>query len=417
MKEGTAITRIAMVLITLGLAAYFGVYLWLSFTDPLVTTLAYSYTAVEGIEVSGFLVREETVLPARSGITNVLLGEGEKVGRGQTVAALYRDSRALDRQEQIRALELEIELQEYAMTQKDETSSAAELESSVISAVVALRADTALGDFARLEDQVLELKRAVLKRDYTYGSQADASRLSELNAQLHSLKSQSSRDVSYVTADRPGVFSAQVDGYESLLTPASAAALTPSALDELGRRAVSGNESALGKLITPSTWYFVAAVPEETARHLVPGRTVTVRFSGDFSQDVDMLIQSVSLPEAGRSAVLLSCDRFLSATTLLRQQTVEFVFREYQGLRVPKSAVQIITRETTDAETGQTVKSSETGVYAVVNGQAEFKAVEILSEGSEFYVVSPLGSERKMLRAGDEVIVRAKGLYDGKIVR
>ena len=42
--------------------------------------------------------------------------------------------------------------------------------------------------------------------------------------------------------------------------------------------------------------------------------------------------------------------------------------------------------------------------------------VEILTEESDFYVVSPATEGRAVLRAGDEVIVRATGLYDGKLL-
>ena len=56
------------------------------------------------------------------------------------------------------------------------------------------------------------------------------------------------------------------------------------------------------------------------------------------------------------------------------------------------------------------------GVYTLVGGRAEFKPVEILTEESDFYVVSPATEGRAVLRAGDEVIVRATGLYDGKLL-
>ena len=70
----------------------------------------------------------------------------------------------------------------------------------------------------------------------------------------------------------------------------------------------------------------------------------------------------------------------------------------------------------TDEESGQTVERQVTGVYALVGAQAEFKPVEILTEESDFYVVSPATEGRAVLRAGDEVIVRATGLYDGKLL-
>ena len=42
--------------------------------------------------------------------------------------------------------------------------------------------------------------------------------------------------------------------------------------------------------------------------------------------------------------------------------------------------------------------------------------VEILAEGDEFYVVRSVNQDRKALRAGDEVVIRGTGLYDGKLL-
>ena len=118
----------------------------------------------------------------------------------------------------------------------------------------------------------------------------------------------------------------------------------------------------------------------------------------------------------GRAVVVLSSNRYLSQITLLRGQTVELIFGSSSGLRIPKAALRMVTQESTDPETGETVQTNLVGVYTLVGGRAEFKPVEILTEESDFYVVSPATEGRAVLRAGDEVIVRATGLYDGKLL-
>lgn len=406
-----------MLVLAAGLAVYFGVSLWRGMTDPLVTAVAYTYTVNDSVETDGLLVREEQVLPGRSGIADVVPGEGERVGKGQTVAVLYRDSQALERKDRIQALALEAELLQYATTQTDQSVGTAELDDDVVRAAVALRADAASGDFGQLEDRVLDVKRAVLRRDYVYGQGTEDTRLAQLSSELRALQSQSAQDTSRVRADQAGTYSAQVDGYETLLTPAAAAELTPAGLDELMDRSVQGDESALGKLITSSRWYFVTALDQETVDRLTLNGTVTVRFTGDFEQDVEMRVDRKGTVADGRAVVLLSSDRYLASTTLLRQQTVELIFDRDEGLRVPKAAVRILTETVTDQETGQTKTVSTTGVYVVVNRQAEFKEVTVMAEGSQFYVVRPVSSSKTMLRAGDQVIVRGRDLHDGKVVQ
>ena len=52
-------------------------------------------------------------------------------------------------------------------------------------------------------------------------------------------------------------------------------------------------------------------------------------------------------------------------------------------------------------------------VYALVNRHAEQREVEIVHEGSDYYVVRPVSSGSKFLRPGDTIITQATGLQDG----
>ena len=158
---------------------------------------------------------------------------------------------------------------------------------------------------------------------------------------------------------------------------------------------------------------------EEEAGRLIEGRTVTVRFSRDWSGEVDMKVERVGeTPENGRVAVVLSSDRYLSETTLLRKQTVELVFDSQTGIRVPTQAVRVEERTVTDPETEEEKQELVTGVYVLVGQQAEFKPVTILAQLEDFALVkSADGSDgKKALRAGDEVILSSVELFDGKVI-
>ena len=108
MKQGNSLVTLVIVLLAVMLAAYLGVYAWDSFTDPFTTTLTYSYTANDSLEADGWVVREEQLLPAQSGILDITRAEGEEVGRGQTVALVHQNSQALDVQAQMEELAMEI---------------------------------------------------------------------------------------------------------------------------------------------------------------------------------------------------------------------------------------------------------------------------------------------------------------------
>jgi hypothetical protein len=419
MKQGTIFTRIAMLVLFLGLACYLGLAAWNSLTDPFTTTLAYEYTADDSVEAAGILVREEQVLSAPSGIVDLQFDEGEKVGVGQAVAYLYQTEEAAQRRYTIRTLEQEVEQLEYAAAQGDSAGDA-KLDQTIISQAVDLRASAARQSFTQLEDQVLELKSTVLKRDYTYGDGSGLAALQEqltqLRSQLRTLRSQAGADTRAVTASVSGTFSALVDGYETLITPSDLSDLTPAALRALLDQQVSEDSAAVGKLITANRWYFAALLSESDAQRLTVGKQTVVRFSRDFDADVSMRVESVSQGADGQAAVVFSSTRYLSQTTLLRKQTAEVIFDSSSGIRVPKKALHV-TEETVTDEDGTQRVTQVYGVYAVVGSRAELKPVEIVGESGDFYVVTSVDSDKTALRAGNEIIVAAQGLYDGKVVR
>ena len=420
MKQGKPLIAFVMVAIFVVLAIYLGVYAFRSLQDPYRTTLVYAYTAEDSVEANGLLVREETVFPSQTGIVELTRSEGEKVGVGQTVALVYRDTQAQADQAQIQALSQEIQLLQYAVGQSGSVESAARLDEDIRQGIVALRASSALGDYNNLEEQIRTVKSDILKRGYTYGDSLTAAdltaQLQSLNSQLTELNQRSASATTQITTSQSGIFSSLVDGYETQLTPSSVLELTPSQLNSLISQPDTANTSSTGKLITSNRWYFAAVLPLDSAQRLSQGDTVLMRFTGDFTQDVDMSVVHISQPEGEQSVVVFSTDKYLSRTTLLRRQTAELIFDSWSGLRIPKSALRLVEEEVEDEETGEMTQSTRLGVYALVNGRTEFKEVDVVTEGNDYYVVSPVGTGRKILRAGDEIITQATGLYDGQLL-
>lgn len=419
MKQGKSVITFAMAAIAVALVIYFGFYVAKVFSEPYTTALAYTYTSNDSAEAVGILVRQETVLPAQTGIVDVTRSEGEKVGVGQSVAQVYRDSQAQTNQADLEALADQIQLLEYS-SDGGGVDSAAKLDENILQAVTALHAASGVGDYNQLEDQVRTLKSTVLKRGYVYGnglgSEELTQKLNDLKSQYAALKQQTSSSTSSVRAPQSGVFSTLVDGYETAVTPQTVFQLTPSSLSAL--LAGQGKESGggMGKLITSTRWYFASALPVSVAERLKEGSTATLRFSGDFDQDIDMRVDQIGEAEGDKSVVVFSTDRYLSQTTLLRQQTAELIFNSWSGLRIPKQALRMEKSTYTDKETGQEVQNNRLGVYALLGGRAEFKTVEVVTEGDDYYVVRSTTDESDALRAGDEVIVRATELYDGQLL-
>ena len=417
MKQGKPVITLVVLALAAAVFIYFAAYVYRALDDPFKTTQTYAYTSYDNVTAEGLVVREAMVLPAQPGILEVTRAEGEKVGAGQEIALVYRDSQAQANQAQIEELELEIELLEYAIAQEGDLDSAARLDEDILQAVVNLRASYAQGNFTQLRSQVMEVKSGVLKRGYTYGdnlTSADLSvRLQQLNGELAALNRQSARATTRVSAPRSGVFSSLVDGYESVLTPESVLQLTPAALQELIDNPAGEDSASLGKLITSNVWYFAANLPQTAAERLKEGGTATLRFSGELNREVEMTVEQIGPREGERTLVVFSSNRYLTLTTLLRCETVELIFDRWSGLRVPKEALHMVEETRTDEETGEETRITRLVVYALVNRHAEQREVEIVHEGSDYYVVRPVSSGSKFLRPGDTIITQATGLQDG----
>ena len=420
MKSGKPLITFVMTMLAVSLLCYLGYYAWTTFRDPFTTTYAYTYQLNDSVEVEGLVVRSEYLLPGRQGIVDVTRGEGEQVGVGQTVALVYQDDQARLAQQEQDSLRTEIIQLQYAMGQEGDVASAAKVDDDILSGLIQLRGDCGVGQYGDLEDQVLQVKSSVLRREYTYGTDLTADdlalRLSELRQRYTDLQNQTYATVSQITTPVSGTFSSQTDGFETLVSPETVVQLTPTALESLLHQAPTADQGAAGKIITSNQWYFAAVMTADQAKRLEDQDSITLRFASDFVENIPANLYHIGAEENGKVVVVVSTNRCLEETTLLRLQSAQLIFDTQTGIRVPKAALRMETRESTDEETGETTQTSQSGVYVITAGKAEFKAVEILGEGDDFYVVRSLNQEKKALRAGDEVIIHATDLYDGKLL-
>ena len=425
MKQGTVITRIMIVLMFFMVCAYLLFSVLRSLDDRTYTVTTYAHTVDDAVEATGLLIRAETVVTGQTAaIVDVLPDQGEKVRAGAAVPYLYQDESALDRRRELRTLTLEQEQLKYALQGQDGTD-ASRLDQSIVDAMVGLRTSAAYGDLTSLEEQSLSFKSLVIRHGYASDAGVDelSAAITALDAQIQALQSASALDTTTVYAPCAGTFSAMADGYESTLYPDMLETLTAASFKQLMAQDPTAPAGAVGKLITDSKWYMATTVSPEVAERLVVGRSVTVRFSRDWSGEVSMKIERVDEAADGACLVILSSTRNLADTSMLRKQTVDIVFNSLDGIRVPKKAVRTENRAVTDPETGETTTKQVIGVYVLTAAQAEFKAVEILADDGDYYLVQavlpdvPTDNQLKTaFRAGDQVIVSSDELYDGKVM-
>ena len=418
MKNSSFGTKCLLLAVTLGVLAYFGIQGMQYLGDPLTTTLAYNYQVEEGMDLSGYVVRREQVLADEaSGLLRLQRSEGEKVGAGGTVALVYADQASLDRQREIDELSGRIEQLQFAQEASLGSEVSLKLDAQIMRSLLDYRAELAAGRLDNAEEHETELKSLVLKRDYTYSDTEDLSgQIAELQSQLKELKAQAASSVRAVKAPVSGVYSAVVDGYETVLTPGLLADMTPSQLN-----AVQADEtltSQTGKLILGDNWYYAVTMSADQAKALRDsGGTMTLRFAKGVEQDQTVTLYAVGPEEQGRVVVTFRGEYNMAQVTLLRRQSAQLIWRTVAGIRVPNEALRAANTKVDQEGNRTTVESL--GVYCVVGMEARFKPVEVLYSGDGFVLVRSTAAsdqESLRLRPGDEIIISAKDLYDGKVV-
>ena len=418
MKNSSFGTKCLLLAVTLGVLAYFGIQGLQYLGDPLTTTLAYNYQVEEGMDLSGYVVRREQVLADEtSGLLRLQRSEGEKVGAGGTVALVYADQASLDRQREIDELSGRIEQLQFAQEASLGSEVSLKLDAQIMRSLLDYRAELAAGRLDNAEEHETELKSLVLKRDYTYSDTEDLSgQIAELQSQLKELKAQAASSVRAVKAPVSGVYSAVVDGYETVLTPGLLADMTPSQLNAL--QTDDTLTSQTGKLILGDSWYYAVTMSADQAKALRDSSgTMTLRFAKGVEQDQTVTLYAVGPEEQGRVVVTFRGAYNMAQVTLLRRQSAQLIWRTVAGIRVPNEALRAANTKV-DQE-GNRTTAEGLGVYCVVGMEARFKPVEVVYSGDGFVLVRSTAAsdqESLRLRPGDEIIISAKDLYDGKVV-
>ena len=420
MKQGKHYTNLILWIFLAAIIAYFGYNVASSLSEPLTTSTAIEYEAGAGCYTTGFVVRDEEILTSAYDITVITCAEGAHVAANEAVATGYLSDGAQQRQSRIQDLQEQLTQLQYAWSASSSLADQAALDA--LSAqfprlaprllcpvffipglnLLSLAKFTARRDMNSAQDVSPELKGLVLRRSAGAGdTDAIHAQLENVQNELSRLQEQAAADTRPIAADHAGTYSGVADGYETVLTPEKLQTMTAQDYNLIEPETVP--ENAIGKLIRGTTWYYVTTLPASELKDVKEGARVQLLFARDVYDQLDMTVERVGNNEAGYKLLVLSCDKYMQNVTLLRQQSADVVFNSYQGLRVPKDAVRV--------EDG-----GQTGVYVLEGATARWKPITILHDNGESYVVELDKTSTANLWPGDEIIIHAKNLYDGKVV-
>jgi len=404
MPQSNFLSKLIALVLVVAVVCYMGFQIYDSLNNPIVTETAATFTVEDTLTATGFIIRDETLIPSPSGAVSIEAGEGKRLGTGQCIASVYADQSALETKQQLGSLDARIAMLENAASASDSIG-ADGLESEIYDVIASLNGLTDSHDLLQLPDISAELQSLLFRREIAFGDSAEIGALLDtLKAERDALAGQHNVSSGLVSAPFSGTFSSLVDGYETALTPALLDGLTVESLGQMETLRDEGlPDGHIGKMIRGYTWYYAVSMDTADAALLAPGSAATLRFASGFDGDIVMNVVSLGTDENGKTAVVFSSGKYLTETISLRRQTADVIYKTYNGIKVPGRALRM--------------QDGVTGVYCLVGLQAQFKPVNVIYTAETYYLVEYDRVEKGALRPGDEIIVAARQLYDGKVVK
>lgn len=371
---------------------------------PITTVSAEYYTAVEGFQINGVIIREEKIITSgTSGALHFILSDGERVAKGGVVANVYSNSGAsvtVNRIEQLKSRIADIEeMQSYNDV---EAADITLVNNKVNNSLNTMLRGVAAGNFSNFESDSAELLTNISRRQMITGEQTDFSeRLTELKNELDSLNASLPQPVGSITTDASGYFVSGIDGYENVLTCENIDGLTPEYLDSIKADAVP--DGAIGKIVSGYTWYIAAKLNISDSIKYKTGDRLTLKTTLKSTPELDVTVEKINASQQDDTVVIIfSCQQMNSELASIRNGSMTIINNTYSGLKIPTKALRF--------------QNEKTGVFVRSGMTVKFVGVNVIYRTDEYIICEQQVSNESVLRLYDDVIVKGKRLYDGKII-
>ena len=398
--KGTKVIKIVLAFIAAAFLIRQGIAF---FHKPISTETVTYYTVSDGLRFTAMIVRNETPVTAGDGVLHFLVSDGNHVAKDGVIANLYDSENTSVTLTRISELNKKIsELEELLSYNDLEAADMDLVNAKVNEALDRMIFNGAAGDYSEYGNYSEELLSALNKRQAVKGeTESFQTRLTNLKEERDALSSQLPKEKGKVTTGQSGYFVSKTDGYEALLTCDQPEKLTPEYLDNLTPEEPAAN--AIGKIVSDYEWYIAARVTISESVNYKEGEELILTTGLKSYPKLTVTVKKINVSEdASEAVILFSANEMNGELAALRTCSMTAVKREFSGLRVPSSALRF--------------SDSVKGVYVVSGMQAKFVPINILYSNETFMICEQQSTEGVSLRLYDEVIVKGKNLYDGKVI-
>lgn len=387
------------------LAAVFAVHQFISSVySPVKTETAVFYSASDGLNITGLIIRSETlVTSSEGGVMHFVLEDGSRVAKDGVIANIYDSESASITLSKIDSVNTKIEDIEEMLSYNDlEAADLDMINAKATQSLNNLIVSGASGNYGNMSELSDELLSALNRRQVAMGETTDFSaQLEQLKAEKNELSASLPSAKGKVKAAMSGYFVSKADGYETVLTCGNPESITPEFMSSVS--AAELPDGVIGKIVSDYEWYIAAEISINESLKYKEGDSLTIYTSVKSYPKLPVTVKKINISESSSSAVVVfSCNEMNSELATMRSGPMTVVTKEYDGLRVPSSALRVV--------------DSKRGVYVLTGMQVKFVEVNVLYKDDSYMICEKQTSDESVLRLYDEVIVKGKNLYDGKIV-
>ncbi len=348
----------------------------------------------ENIPFQGVIVRDEEIVTYDGeGVLDYLYADGSKVSVDNPIAEVYSSEEAIAAKHKAETLNSRID--DLVRAQNPGTTNYVQpetLKSTIDDQYRQLLTYTQEKDYEAAAELKSDMSVVINIYNIITGISEDYnSKISELESEASQLEAEAGTpDV--INAPETGYFVSYCDGYEESLTVESLSSITQQEIEAVinsaGTDENGTDDNAIGKMFDDYSCSIVGVVDSDN--RIIEGDTLQIMFNTS-NNVYDVTVESVrDAEEEGKSIIVLSCDRLDENLVQSRVQSIELIFEEYHGIRVPRQAIRF--------------QGEEKGVYVILGNEITFKKINVIYEGDDF-VVSENTSDEEYLLLYDQILL------------
>ncbi len=398
------VMRVIKWLAALFIAFYLGAQLYSALINPVTTDTVYTHSSFTGYSTQGYIIRNETVIDQNvDGALGYEVENGGRVSKKGTIANVYIGSSEAEKKVQIEQLEKKIASLENIQSYNDLNAADIDaLKINIHNSLISVMQSTQNGRIENADTSTEKLLADINRYQIITGKVSDFNGLiNSLKAQKNALSASAVPPIDSIKSPESGYVIYSVDGYENVIVSDDVSTLTAEKMQSIAPKEISGNKVC--KIVSDYEWHIAVQMPFGEVLNLKEGSTVTLKTALLSSPELKVTVKHINKQSVQENAVVVfACNTMNTELASIRWLDLTVVYEQYDGLKVDNRAIRVV--------------DGVKGVYVLTASQVKFVPVSVLWAGDNYSIVARESADKTVLRVYDEIIVKGKNLYDGKII-